>query len=361
MTRTVFFNTRQIPAEEVTELRVNREAEVDACVGHLNHRRANVFLWGARGVGKTFLVRLVDQELRNETSILSASIDVLGLPGFARANPATAFPEAVLLGICSAIWKEVLKRPYSELRARLDLREGDIRLPSKLARSLEKLYLQMMASQRKAHYEYSNSVGFSAGAKGEKKETGWVEQEQPPVLPFEFLEFCEELLEALKEHGKTRIVALCDEANLLPFEQQRDILGRYIDLFTSRSVQFLFVAGVQRWDAIPPPVPEGFDLILELRGLKGRAAAELLGKAARYQGVDIEADAVEIGQSQLDGNPRLLLLALAGAMPAPGASATITSQLMKASCRRLLAGEEELHRSMLEHASEARKARKRGA
>lgn len=360
MTKPIFPNTRQMPSHMVMELRVNREAEVDTCVEYLNHRCANAFLWGARGVGKTFLVRLVDHELRNTPSILSASIDVLGLPGFARANPATAFPEAVLLGICSTIWKEVLERPYSELRGRLDLREGDIRLPSKLARSIERVYLQMMASQRKAHYEYMNSVGFSAGAKGEKKETGWVEQEQPPVLPFEFLEFCEELLDALKEHGKTRIVALCDEANLLPFEQQRDILGRYIDLFTSRRVQFLFVTGVLRWDAVPPPVPEGFDLILELRGLEGGAAAELMRKVARYQGVEIEAGAIEIGQSQLDGNPRLLFLALTSAMPMARRSATITSQLMEASCRRLLAEEKRL-RSMAEHLSEARKARKRGA
>jgi hypothetical protein len=35
--------------------------------------------------------------------MLAANIDMLGLPGFARANPASAFPEAVLLGVCSAI------------------------------------------------------------------------------------------------------------------------------------------------------------------------------------------------------------------------------------------------------------------
>lgn len=356
----ITLNTRAMTREMIRELRVNRDSEVDACIRHLNRRGENVFIWGARGVGKTFLVRLIEAELQDEASILPVNVDVLGLPGFGRLNAATAFPEAVLLGICRTIWKDILNKPYSDLRGRLDLREGDIRFPSKLARTVETIYVHVMASQRKAHYEYSNSVGFSVGAKGETKETGWLEQEQPPILPFEFLEFCEELLGVLRDKGKNRVVVLCDEANLLPFEQQRDILGRYVDLFTSRSVQFLFVAGVHRWESVPPHIPEGFDLVLEVQGLQQDAVAELLGKMAQRSGGELESDAVDVAQKHLKGNPRLLLEALHLAIGDTAEVGRIVLPNMEEACKQVLE-EEESRREMLGGRNESSSAHKPSA
>lgn len=342
----IVLNARYMTRDEAQDIRVNRDSELDACVHHLNHCRGNAFLWGARGVRKTFLVRLIEAELRKEASVLPVNVDVLGLPGFGRRDAATAFPEAVLLAICLTIWKDVLDKPYSQLRARLDLRKGDLRLSSKLARKVEALYVHVMASERKAHYEYSHSVGFSAGAKGEKKETGWVEQEQPPILPFEFLEFCEEILGVLERKGKTRVIALCDEANLLSFEQQRDILGRYIEVFASRRIQFLFVAGPHRSEPVPPPIPEGFDLVLEMTGLQPGAAAQLLSKVATRSGLELEPKSAAIAQARLEGNPRLLLLALGSAMSKADESNKITSRMIEAACSEVLA-REQLYRSML--------------
>jgi Cdc6-like AAA superfamily ATPase len=278
----------------ILDSRIDRESELAACVQHLGYHSENMFLWGARGVGKTFLVRLVHAELEAKDDILCASVDMLGLPGFGRHDPATAFPEAVLLALCTSIWKNIVGKPYSELRGRLELSEGSIRLSTKIEKVVESIYKQVMISQRKSRYEYSNSVGFSAAAKGEKKEIGWVEQEQPPVLPFEFLEYCEELLHALLKVGKRRIVALCDEANRLPFEKQEEILGRYVDLFASRNVQFLFVAGVHRFESTPPPIPEGFDQVLHLQGLGKDATLELLQRISQQLGVKLEPESAEL-------------------------------------------------------------------
>jgi MoxR-like ATPase len=61
MTKAVFLHAGAMPAHVVTEFRVDREQEVDACVRNLADRGANVSLWGVRGVGKTFLVRLVEK------------------------------------------------------------------------------------------------------------------------------------------------------------------------------------------------------------------------------------------------------------------------------------------------------------
>ena len=348
---------RAIPRNELEQIRVDRDAELDACVRHLNVHGQNAFLWGTRGVGKTFLLRLVEENLRTDNRILPVSVDVLGLPGFGRSNATTAFPEAVLLSICTTIWKDVLGKPYSELRARLNLRQGDLRLRSKLAKTVEEIYLHCMGSQKKAHYEYTNSVGFSAGATGEKKETGWAEHEQPPILPFEFMEFCEELLRVMEEHGKTRIIALCDEANLLPSCQQRDILARYIDLFASRSIQFLFVAGVPDWEPRPPFIPDGFDLILELKGLHANAAKQLLCNIAKRAGKELVPEAAEIAQEQLLGNPRMMIMALKSVVIDSPQTNTITSQALKSACDRII--EEQVRfRPTLRPQFKARKVRK---
>jgi hypothetical protein len=295
--------------EEFHHIRVDRESELAICTEALLDRSVNVFLWGARGVGKSFLLRLVEEELDRAEPVLTAQVNVTGLRGFGQSDFSEAFPAAVLLSLCNAAWKGILGRSYSELRATLDLSEGDIRRPNKLARTIEVIYTQVMAAQRKARYEHFNSVGFSAAAKGEKSETGSVEQLQPSILPFEFFEYCEELLAALVEHGKSRIVALCDEANHLPLKEQQRLLGQYMEMFTSRRVQFLFVAGY-RSDTDPPAPPEGFSCALELKGLREVDSVALLIKAAKILGWQAEESACVRVAERCGGNPRFLLSVL---------------------------------------------------
>ncbi len=290
-------------------IRVDRDRELAICTEALLGRSVNVYLWGERGVGKSFLLRLVEEELDRAESVLTANVNVTGLRGFGPPGFLEAFPAAVLLALCTKAWKDILGKSYSELRATLDLRDGDIRLPSDLGRTIQIVYTQVMAAQRKAHYEYSNSVGFSAAAKGEKSETGSVEQVQPSILPFEFFEYCDELLQALGKHGKSRIVALCDEANHLPLSEQQQLLGQYVEMFASRRVQFLFVAGY-RTAMAPPSTPEGFACALELRGLSASDSISLLTKAAKELGWEAEASACARVAERCAGNPRFLLSAL---------------------------------------------------
>jgi len=301
------YNARGLNNDQILQTRVNRVSEVQACIRCLRERGENAFVWGARGVGKTFLLRLIASELSTDATILPVWVDVFATARVGSPAPSTAFPESVLLATCAEIWRSLIKKPYSSLRACLDLREGDIRRRSPLEKVVETVYSRVMSSQRKAHYQYENSVGFSAGAKGEKKETGWVEQEQPPIMPFEFLEFSNELARALIDVGKERVIATCDEANLLPIDEQAALLSHYLDLFNARGTQFLFVAGTLPGDSEPPPIPDGFDLVLPLQGLAPEACAELLQKQASSLGYRIAEPAFAIAAEQTKGNPRLLL------------------------------------------------------
>lgn len=333
----ISLNTRSMPFSVVENIRVDRGSELDQCIERLVHRGENVFLWGVRGVGKTFLVRLIEARLKTFPEILPVNVDVLGLPGFGRHDTASAFPEAVLLALCKTVWKELLDKPYSALRSRLDLREGEIRLESRLEQTIETIYQHAMASQRKARHEHNRSIGFAAGAKGELATTGWIEQEQPPILPFEFLEFTEEILAALASKEKTRVVALCDEANHLPSDQQLEILGRYIDLFASRRIQFLFVAGLQPWEGGAPIVPEGFDLVLELLGLQSGDAVQLLEKVLAQSEAELDSSNIGRALDNLGGNPRLLIEAANSVLSNSGDSRIVTARQLEAACAEVLA------------------------
>ena len=325
-------NAAEMAPEQFQAIRVDRERELAICTEALLARSVNVFLWGERGVGKSFLLRLVEEELDRAESVLTARVNVTGLRGFGQPDSLEAFPAAVLLALCTRAWKEILGKSYSELRATLDLREGNIRLPSDLGRTIEIIYTQVMAAQRKAHFEYFNSVGFSAAAKGEKSETGSVEQLQPSILPFEFFEYCDELLQALTKHGKSRIVALCDEANHLPLSEQQQLLGQYVEMFTSRRVQFLFVAGY-RTAMAPPATPEGFSCALELRGLNSADSIALLTKVAGELGWEADASACARVAERCAGNPRFLLSALDRAYTdAKRAGATLDGERLVTAC-----------------------------
>jgi hypothetical protein len=302
--RSLSLRTEQALPDSFDHLRVDREDEVAICVDALVKRNANVFMWGRRGIGKSFLLRLIERELDKADAVLTARVNILGLRSLGQPDSMDAFPAAVLLALCNTTWQRVLGKPYSELRGTLDLREGDLHARGALAKRVETIYSQVMAAQRKSFYEYHNSVGFSAGATGEKSETGSLEQLQPPILPFEFFEYCEELLFGLAEHSKTRIVALCDEANHLPLRAQQQLLDQYIEMFMSRRVQFVFVAG-----QIDHPLvaPDGFACSLEVKGLSIPDSVQLLTKAAGILGCQVDAPICEQVAERCGGNPRFLL------------------------------------------------------
>lgn len=300
---------------ELEEQWVNRDNELSLCSQSIIRLGHNVLVYGERGIGKTFLVRKLHKIISDENpEIFPIFINLSGLHAYAE-DAASAFPRAILIQLCSAIWTKIFNKEYLSLREDLSEKGFEVNIKSKAEKTVHRIYKHLMLTSRKTTYEWSNVVGFSAGAKGEKSEKGVAESEPLKILPFEFLEFAEELYESvLLPNGKTRVVALCDEANVLPQFEQENILERYLSLFAVRQIQFLFVAGFYPWDQIPS-LPRCFETFLELKGLCEKDTHALLVHTAQALKVSVPLEASRIFHTQFKGNPRLILMAFSEAAP----------------------------------------------
>lgn len=310
MSTNPFFRLNCAP-EQIDNLRfhcVDREEELRLCHTAIVERYHNVLLYGTRGTGKTFLVRLVEDRINKMNApIFPAFVRLSGLPCYGAIDAVSSFSRAVLLQICCTIWTGVLGKSYLSLRERLDEAGNEIALRDEPESVVQKVYSLLMTSERKTRLQALSSIGFTAAVKGEKKEEKTLEKQQSEVLPFEFAEFVDELISrALKPLGKERVVVLCDEANLLPIFEQQDILERYFELFNHKNVQFLFVAGFQDGQA-KLTLPDCFETHLELKGFPERKyVLELVNRADKGE-VTFSDEAIDVLWRNFSGHPRKTL------------------------------------------------------
>ncbi len=301
------------PADEnlrdIHALRVDREREVSLCRDAIVKSHHNVLLYGTRGVGKTFLLRLVEKEVADQDkSIFPCIANIASLSEYRIANDVGAFPRAVLLQLCTFLWTQVLGKSYLDLRDSLDETGQEIHRRAKDEVTVRRIYRHLMLLERSVHSALFNTVGFSVGVRGEKKEEAGQHMLHSSVLPFEFAEFAHELVtNVLAPRDKSRLVVLCDEANQMPIFKQEEILERYLELFSSKRVQFVFVAGMVPWDT-KAFLPSCFETRLELKGFDSKTCVEELISRAQTK-VSFTKEAIDVLFEAYAGHPRCTITA----------------------------------------------------
>lgn len=311
-----FMYARTDYISDCLEYRVDREHEVAICKDALVVQRHNVLLYGGRGVGKTFLLRVLEHEIaESEPEVFPCFVNIGSLQAYGDndGDDISSFPRAVLLQLCSTLWTKLLGKSYLDLRERLNETGNELHLRQLDEQTIQRVYSHLMLQDRTARMSHRNSVGFSVGAKGEKQEQVLLEGKHSQILPFEFAEFANELIEnVLAQHGKKAVVVLCDEANNIPLFSQEKILDRYLDLFSSKKVQFLFVAGLLPWES-KEYLPTCFETRHELKGFSERLHIEKLisSALARSPGetITFSPEAVDAVFRWFAGNPRLTIAA----------------------------------------------------
>jgi hypothetical protein len=210
---------------------------------------------------------------------------------------------------------------YLDLRASLDDTGTELRLPNAAAKAIRRVYKHLLLTGDRQHRATSsNAVGFAAGLKGDKKEEVTTSTNQSDVLPFEFAEFTDELVSnVLEPQEKSHVIFLCDEANQMPIYRQEQVLERYLELFSMRRAQFLFVAGLLPSERTPY-LPSCFATQLELRGFpERRFVRELIDRAIAElppPRLEFSDEAVDTLYETFGGHPRLTLDACARAYEA---------------------------------------------
>ena len=289
--------------EDIERLRVDRIDEIRRSTVALGQSFHNVLLYGHRGVGKTFLVRLIVRELQKSFSdVLPVYVRTAGLPLYNPVDEVAAFSRAVLLQICVELWKHILGKSYLDLREYVSASDANLNFSSPEEKTLQRIYSLLMVSHRRSLTQISNKIGFSVGVQGEKSDGFSVEKQSSEVLPFEFGEFVDELIHVVQKKGKHRIVVLCDDANRMPMFKQEDILTRYFDLFRSKKVLFLFVAAWQDWER-DVHVPLCFEQVIQLNGFTDfNVFREFMIKASDDRSV-FEEDALACLHESCKGEP----------------------------------------------------------
>ncbi len=290
---------------------VGRIREATICLEALIRRAHNVLLYGDRGVGKSFFVRqiLLGALQRSDQSILVIPLRVTDLLAYSPGDLSAAFTRATLLAICTHIWTDLIGRSYLDLRESLERSGDELSVSSAQEKIVQRIYRQLMTSERGARFERSSSIGLSAGVVGNVNERRERFLKQSDLLPFEFFELLAELKQAvLTKFGKTRVVVLCDEANVLTYGQQMDLLERHIQLFADGRVQFLFVVGLVPYDR-QLNLPRSFESQLPLEGLLPHEIHSILEAIETTHSIPFPLMSVSVLCELLDSNTRLVLRA----------------------------------------------------
>ncbi len=297
--------------EDLRDARVDREEEFSKAYSALANNVQNVLLYGTRGAGKTFITRLLEDEIRRENDdVFTCMVNLANLHSYGdnSDDESDAFPRAVLLQLCTALWTRVIGKNYLQLKDVLSSSGHELRSISKEEKSVQDIYAHLMQYDLLHRASRTNTAGMNLVAKGELQEHLFHENRQSSILPFEFGEFVTQLLtDVLEPKGKEKIIVLCDEANHAKFYQQEQILERYFELFSSRRVQFLFVAAQGPWQE-REYIPSCFETTIELCGLKeqGDISSLIKGAAIRDYGDKFEFadEAIELIIDVFSGHPR---------------------------------------------------------
>jgi Cdc6-like AAA superfamily ATPase len=331
----------------ITDIGLKPFLAIDCRWKQLTNNSQNVLLYGSRGIGKTFLVRLLFEKLKSsESSVFPVVVNLSGLVCYGRDDITASFSRAVLLQVCCEVWTRLLGKRYLDLRERLDETGNEISFRTEAERTVQRIYSLLMTSQRTARKKQYESFGVTAAIKGEKGDEAEFSRQQSDVLPFEFAEFIDELNKyVLGREKKKRFVIICDEANKMPLFEQEQILERYIELFNTKQVLFLFVAGLRKWEEFVE-LPDCFELYVHLKGFPTlKHIRELIRKSK--SSIPFEDDGVDFLFEEYVGHPRETINACSEAYDWAQARelATISRKLIIQVCSRIKYEKSEYERN----------------
>ena len=332
-------------SELCEEIAVNRDVELAKCIDALTKRHQNLLLYGDRGVGKTFFLRhILHRRLeQSEHSLVVVPFRVTGIRAYDPSDSAAAFTRAILTNLCAHVWTVLMGHSYTDLRDSLGSSDGELSVAGAEAKLLRRIYRQLMFAERRAVFDDSSAVGFSAVVTGKRDQRRQQSGRQSDLLPFEFFAFLDEITaKILPSFGKRRFCVVCDDANVLTWGQQRDILERHLDVFSDGRVQFLFVVGTHSWDRALN-IPSNFEARFALEGLAPKDIQEIMRRIENPPAVTFPIEAIERLCDSFGRNTRHVLQAaeLADRFSVENGSQEVTKRALDHAIAKLMEMERE--------------------
>lgn len=293
--------------EQIIQLRVDRDSELNLTIDNLIHRGHNVLIYGSRGVGKSFFLRLLEHAIMPTKSLAVIQFRVSHEIEW---KDEEKFANDVLMAVCYHAWKEILGHDYIDLRESIDQSDKELKVRSKPEKAVERVYSLLMNLAREVKRRAFSEFGASLALKGTVSDEVSKSTRIPDLLPFECFELCEYLLEKVyRQKGYDRLVLLCDEANTLPALRQEAILAKFFQGFRQHRVQFVFVAGVtSTGDALKVPDKNAFETVFELKPFSELSETkDVVLKHAGDASSMIDDHCIELVHEYVGGHPRKVL------------------------------------------------------
>jgi hypothetical protein len=226
----------------------------------------------------------------------------------------SAFPLAFLYSLLAAAWSHVTGMPHISLALRDQSKTRSEAISGKLDELILQIRRQVFLRESESAYQRGSIIGGSAIIKGELAEEWHTKATLSAGHDAEVRHYIADLKKAISDSLKCeRIVALCDEANLLPEEWQKKLIGGHIRELSDLGIQFVFVAGYIE-QLKPVNLPEYFDSFMELKGIPKREFREFLGKHFQGEIEKLSMSALNTIYTFTNGNPRISLEVVAQAI-----------------------------------------------
>ena len=271
-----------IPYKDIEKIRVDREEELTNIVHLTTKANENVLLTGDRGQGKSFLTILFEKHLlENNKNIFPVRVDLTALHFYRNDDKFIRhFPALILDQLCKQVWVSLLDNDYSGLLNVSDNPDKINPFKKKSEKRLVEIHNILKREEQKFYNEELSMLGGSIGIKGEISAREKIEWRNRSLQNFELLELIREIKNTiLKEHSRTKIMLICDEANKLTEKEQYYILQNYLDFFGTNQFNFLLV--VSNFNKLKSTAEQsGLFRIIELCGFSNSSLVkELIDKS----------------------------------------------------------------------------------
>lgn len=216
-----------------------RDKEIEIINDSLFAEKESIALYGNDAIGKSSIVKSIHSYLLSNTQkrVLPISINAFD------------FKEAVegdFLGlathqICAAIWTKLMNRSYSELIEDSLLSVRGETFKNAEEKAIKRIFRIVTSSKLSGVGKFNKEFGGKFYIEGKVSQIDELTNERKKLAPFEFLHLLDELNDIIRSYKYDSLLVVADELNHLPYETNTDFIRSYLDIFSSRQIQFLIV------------------------------------------------------------------------------------------------------------------------
>jgi Cdc6-like AAA superfamily ATPase len=175
----------------------------------------NLYIHGERGVGKTFLLKTIQNEIRQkDPTVFPFFVRLYSLMRMPEISNDSQFSTLVALELTSAIWQQIYLQPVTALANRSNIPDSNTKYAEEKYQYVMDLYQQLSATISRRNFDSTNSIGISSIIKGSVDEKTTFNTEYGKLISIEILNVIKELITFLRQtENKRKLVAICDEAS----------------------------------------------------------------------------------------------------------------------------------------------------